>query len=526
MENIYGQGKVCKENGECLPLEPDLVDIMGTSRDHCELQWAWEGWRNVSGREMRGYFTNYVHLQNEAAQYNGFKNAKEMWTKFYWNDEPEFFDQIEESWKQIQPLYEKLHAYVRHQLKQVHPQEIFPDSGQIPAHLLGNMWAQSWINIFEYVLPDKDAEAIDITKLLMENNINATYLYNMADDFFQSIGMDPMTDDFWEKSILLKPNDREMICHASAWDFFRWSDFRIKQCTTVTQQQFQTVHHEMGHIQYFMNYKEQPAEFRNGANPGFHEAIGDLIALSVMTPDHLKTIGLLDEDYDVSEGTYLNSMMNMALKKIAFLPFGYLMDKYRWDVFEKTTSLYDLNAGWWNDRCDIQGVSPPVVRTENDFDAGAKYHTPASVPYIRYFFSHVVQFQYHQHLCEKLGFTKDFHKCDIYGHPEIMEEFSDAMSWGQSKKYPEAMLAMTGEENLNAEPLLNYFKPLEEFLDRELAKAGVTPGWKTTCSKPKLICTYKQENGGDDDDGSGSSQLTYSFTLFAMAILYAINNLF
>ena len=390
-----------------------------------------------------------------------------MWTKFYYNDEPEFFTQVEAAWEKVNHLYMKLHAYVRKQLKTIYPSEIFPASGHIPAHLLSNMWAQDWTDLFQLLVPDTSAEAIDITKLLKNAGKNEMDLYHMADDFFQSLGMEPMTTDFWDKSILIKPKDREMICHASAWDFFRWSDFRIKQCTEVNEVQFATVHHEMGHIQYFMHYKEQPAEFRNSANPGFHEAIGDLISLSVMTPDHLKAIGLLPKDKKISDGTYLNSLMNMALNKIAFLPFGYLMDKYRWNVFEGKTSMNDLNADWWKLRCELQGVSPPVVRSENDFDPGAKYHTPASVPYIRYFFSYIVQFQFHEHLCKKIGFTEDFHKCDIYQHETETEEFRKAMEWGQSKSYPEALMAMTGKSKLDAQPLLNYFKPLEDFLDKQ-----------------------------------------------------------
>lgn len=205
----------------------------------------------------------------------------------------------------------------------------------------------------------------------------------MGERFFTSLGFESLPETFWNLSIIEKPTDgREMTCHASAWDFCDSKDFRIKMCTEMVQEDLRTIHHELGHVFYYIAYKNQPHIFREGANPGFHEAVGDAIALSFSTPEHLKAINLIDSIPDDHEGD-LNYMMGMALDKIAFLPAGVMMDLWRWQVFSGEIPPSQYNSKWWDFKLRYQGVCPPVPRSENDFDAGAKYHIPAGVPYIR-----------------------------------------------------------------------------------------------------------------------------------------------
>ena len=522
MESIYSTAEICKKRDDCYRLDPGLTDLMLTSDDYCELQWAWEGWRNESGRKMRGYYTSYVLLQNEAAEVNGYKNAKEMWTSTYLKDEEKFYEDIEQAWQGVKPLYQQLHQFARKKLIERYGKENFPDSGHIPAHLFGNMWAQDWDGLYSLMVPYPDAPKVDITTLMKNAGWTIDELFDRSDDFFRSIGLDPMTDDFWDKSVRTKPEGKEMVCHASAWDFYGKTDFRIKMCTVLTSGDFQTVHHEMGHIQYFMQYKDQPIEFREGANPGFHEAIGDLIALSVMTPGHLKSVGLLPQTFEEDEQTNLNALMAMALNKVSFLPFGYLMDKYRWDIFEGNTSLSKLNQAWWNLRCEMQGVSPPVPRNEGDFDAGSKYHIPASVPYIRYFFSHIAQFQFHKAICNKINPDLPLHQCDIYNNTAATKEFRDAMALGASTPYPEVMKTLTGSSTLNASALLEYFSPLMDWLEEQ--NGGKIEAWEPACSVvTRNKCEYPSDSNcenGPSCDNDGANALGWHLLSLLPVVTY------
>jgi len=332
---------------------------------------------------------------------------------------------IEDIWLTITPFYEEIHAYVRAKLREVYGASIIADDGLIPAHLLGNMWAQSWENVYSFTVPFPNKKSVDITEQMKRQGYTPRKMFEVSDEFFTSLGLIPMPPAFWEKSVIEKPDDLEMVCHASAWDFCNAQDFRIKQCTVVDIEDFITVHHEMGHIQYDLQYKDQPYVYRRGANPGFHEAIGDTLALAVKTPKHLKEIGLLDESTDIDDyETSINFLFSIALEKIAFLPFSYIMDRLRWDIFDGTLNSSEYNSHWWALRERIQGIKSPVERSEDDFDPGAKYHIPANVPYIRYFVSHVIQFQFYRSLCIEAGQynpedpSSMLHNCDFYRSKE------------------------------------------------------------------------------------------------------------
>lgn len=473
METIYSKATVCKDS-KCMPLDPDLTALLAKSRDYDELLWAWKGWRDSSGKKMRNHYKRYVELGNKAAVLNGHADNGAYWRSWY--ETPTLESDVERLYHELQPLYLNLHAYVRRALYKKYGDKKINLNGPIPAHLLGNMWAQSWSNIYDLLVPYPNAAQVDATPAMIAQKWTPKRMFEESDNFFTSLGLLPMPPEFWEKSMIEKPADRDVVCHASAWDFYNRKDFRIKQCTVVTMDDLITVHHEMGHVQYFLQYKDQPVSFREGANPGFHEAIGDVLALSVSTPKHLHSIGLLDKVEDNAESD-INYLMSVALDKIAFLPFGYLMDQWRWKVFDGRIPDSEYNQQWWNLRLKYQGLCPPVLRSEDDFDPGAKFHIPANVPYIRYFISFVIQFQFHEALCKAAKQTGPLHTCDIYQSKEAGKLLGDAMKLGYSKPWPDVMEVITGQRNMSAHALLKYFEPLTNWLIEQNQKNKETLGW-------------------------------------------------
>jgi len=321
-------------------------------------------------------------------------------------------------------------------------------------------------------------------------------MFKKAEDFFESMGLDKMPQEFWEGSILEKPKDgRELVCHASAWDFYNGKDFRIKQCTRVNQDDFVTVNHEMGHVQYFLQYKHLPHLYRTGANPGFHEGVADILSLAVGTATYFQKLGLLGDDIDIEdEETNINILMDMALQRIAFLPFGYLIDKFRWDVYSNKTSIENMNCHWWKLRHELQGLSPPNPRSYKDFDAGAKYHVAADVGYVRYFTAFIYEFQFYRAICLATGNyvpgnpSKPLHRCNFYGSIEAGNKLREMLKLGASKPWKEAMRTMTGQPEMSTQALRDYFKPLEDWLIKENRKNKAKIGWgpmemSTTCKE-------------------------------------------
>ncbi|XP_054280631.1 angiotensin-converting enzyme-like isoform X2 [Macrosteles quadrilineatus] len=472
-----------------IQLEPDLVQIFsGHTNESCKLQYYWEGWHGSVGRKVKYLFEEYVNLTNEAAKMNNFSDNAAMWIEDF--EMENFEDVIQKLYLQIRPLYQQLHAYVRRRLSTHHntnQQELIQKSGHLPAHILGNMWAQQWDSVYHITVPYPGKVSVDVTPTMKAKNYTALKMFKLAEEFFTSLNLTAMTDTFWNKSIIEKPTDREMVCHASAWDFYDGEDFRIKMCTRINLDDLKTVHHEMGHIQYFQQYKNQPYVFRSGANSGFHEAVGDTLALSVSTAEHLMKIGLLDPDtYVEDRETDINSLYLMALEKVAFLPFAYILDLWRWEVFRGNITPPEYNCRFWKLRQDLQGIVPPVDRKERDFDAGAKYHVIADVPYIRYFVSFIIQFQFHKALCIKAGqynpkdpASKPLHQCDIYQSTEAGNLMGDMLQLGSSKHWQDAFEAITGQRNMDAGPLLEYFQPLHDWLINENNRTGEEIGWST-----------------------------------------------
>ncbi|XP_033624233.1 angiotensin-converting enzyme-like [Asterias rubens] len=473
MESIYGKGKICRENGTCLLLEPDIENIMAESTNYSELLWAWKSWRDVVGREIRPLYSTYVDLKNEGARASGYADESEVWQEKYEIKDGKFEKMIGEIYDKVKPMYKQLHAYVRRRLSQQYGEDKVDINGPIPAHLLGNMWAQQWNNIYHLVTPYPDVPDIDVSKEMVRQDYTVKKMFRVAERFFTSLGMDPMPESFWENSMLTRPKDREVVCHGSAHNFFKNREVRIKMCTGITMEDLYTVHHEMGHCEYYLQYHKQPLIFSSGANPGFHEAVGDTIALSVVTPDYLHKIGLLKEVVH-NEKADINNLMKVALNKIAFLPFGLLIDKWRWDVFRGNIQPENYNEAWWKLRMEYQGIKPPIERTEEDFDPGAKYHIPSGTPYIRYFVSFVIQFQFHRAMCEASGHEGPLHLCNNYESKEAGQKLKDMLELGCSVPWWEALERLTGQDFIDPSAIEEYFAPLLVWLKEQ---NGDNVGW-------------------------------------------------
>ncbi|NXE97932.1 ACE enzyme, partial [Menura novaehollandiae] len=490
MDKIYSTAKVCLPNSTCWDLEPDLSDIMATSRSYKKLLYAWEGWHNAAGNPLRPKYEEFVKLSNEAYSMDGFDDTGSYWRSWY--DSDSFEEDLEHIYNQLEPLYLNLHAFVRRKLYDRYGPKYINLKGPIPAHLLGNMWAQQWNNIYDLMIPYPEKPNLDVTSTMVQQGWNATHMFRVSEEFFTSLGLLEMPPEFWEKSMLEKPTDgREVVCHASAWDFYNRKDFRIKQCTSVTMEQLFTVHHEMGHIQYYLQYKDQHVSFRSGANPGFHEAIGDVLSLSVSTPSHLKEIGLLSSATEDEESN-INYLLKMALEKIAFLPFGYLIDQWRWNVFSGRTPPSRYNHDWWYLRNKYQGICPPVSRNEDNFDPGAKYHIPGNTPYIRYFVSFILQFQFHKALCQAANHNGSLHTCDIYRSKEAGAKLREVLKAGSSKPWQEILFNLTGTDKMDAEPLLEYFNPVTKWLQEQNNKTNEVLGWPEFDWRPPVPEGYPE----------------------------------
>ncbi|GIU33149.1 M2 family metallopeptidase [Shewanella schlegeliana] len=472
LNGLYGKGKYCFEDGRCLT-QPELSAIMGESKNPDELLEVWQGWREIA-KPMRPLFEREIELANEGAKDLGYANLSELWRSNYDMKPDEFSTELDRLWSQVKPLYDSLHCYVRGELNEQYGDEVAPASGPIPAHLLGNMWAQSWGNIYNQVAPQDADPGYDVTELLAKHNFDEIKMVEQAEGFFTSLGFEPLPDSFWERSLFVQPEDRDVVCHASAWDLDNRDDIRIKMCIQKTAEDFTVIHHELGHNFYQRAYKEQPFIFKNSANDGFHEAIGDTVALSI-TPNYLKQIGLLDEVPDASKDIGL--LLKQALDKVAFLPFGLMIDQWRWKVFSGEITPEQYNQAWWDLREKYQGVKAPIPRSEADFDPGAKYHVPGNVPYTRYFLAHILQFQFHKSLCEIAGDNGPVHRCSIYGNKEAGAKLNTMLEMGQSKPWPEALEVVTGTKEMDANAVLDYFAPLQTWLDEQNKTANRQCGW-------------------------------------------------
>jgi len=472
MRGEYGRGKWCRDAAKpdsCMNID-DITKLLATSRVEKDVRQAWEGWHTIAP-PMKKEYQRFAELSNKGAKELGFADTGAMWRAKYDMPPDAFAKELDRLYEQLRPLYLQLHAYVRAKLHKKYG-DVVPEKGPLPAHLLGNIWAQDWSNIYDVVAPANADVGFSLTDILKRRKTGATDMVKTGERFFTSLGFDPLPETFWERSLFVRPKDREVVCHASAWDIDNISDVRIKMCIDQTAEDFTTIHHELGHNFYQRAYSKLPMVFRDSANDGFHEAIGDTIALSV-TPEYLVKIGLLDKTPDASKDIGL--LLSRALEKVAFIPFGLVIDQWRWKVFSGEVTPDRYNSAWWDLRLKYQGVAPPSARGEQFFDPGAKYHVPDNTPYMRYFLANVLEFQFHRALAKTAGCTAPLHRCSIYENKAAGDKLQATLAMGLSKPWPDALQTLTGQREMDASAILDYFKPLQVWLEEQ--NKGMAVGW-------------------------------------------------
>ena len=507
MEGMYGAGTYCRTPGDptsCKQLG-DLEDVLRSSRDYDTQLETWKGWHTV-GQPMRKDYTRFVELVNEGAKNMGFADAGEVWRSGYDMPPAEIATETDRLWSQVKPLYQQLHCYARTKLDAKYGKDKGEVAGRmLPAHLMGNMWQQDWSNLWDVLQPYQNAGSLDITGALQQQyqldystelarhagapsptdlveiehaaQLNvARQMAQRAQDFYVSLGMQKLPASYWDKSQFIKPRDRDVVCHASAWDMNMAGDVRTKLCMKPDEEDFTTIYHELGHVYYYLAYNKLPPIFQQGAHDGFHEAIGDTIVLS-MTPSYLQSVGLVGEQQQSHEAL-INAQMRMALAKVAFLPFGLMIDRWRWGVFDGSIKPDAYNKAWWDLKAKYQGVAPVEARGEEFFDPGAKYHVPGNTPYTRYFLADIVQFQFYKALCDASGYKGPLYECSFYGNKAAGQKYLAMLGKGASQPWQQTLKAMTGGEKMDASAVLEYFAPLQDWLKQQ--NEGQTCGWQST----------------------------------------------
>ena len=467
LEAMYGSGKHCYEDGLCLDLEA-FENIIDSSRDSNELLKAWTGWHEI-GKPMKPMYLRMVDIGNQGSQDLGFDGLSDLWFSKYDMPAEEFLAETDRVWDEVKPLYEALHCHVRSKLNEEYGDDVVPIDGPLPVHVLGNMWGQSWSNIYDLVYEkDESKFSVDVTQIIEERKINEQEMVKYAEDFFLSMGFKPLPKTFWERSLFVKPQDRSVVCHASAWNLDPANnDLRIKMCIEKNEEDFITIHHELGHIFYYQAYNHLPTLFQGGANDGFHEAFGDLLTLSI-TPDYLNKIGFISiKEASDAKKDPIGLLMKQALEGVVVIPWALTLDKWRSGVFNGEITESNLNSSWWSMRESYQGITSPVYRSEEYFDPGAKYHIPANTPYTRYYLARIMQYQFHEALCNAMNFDGPLHECSIYGNEVAGEKIISTMAMGQSQPWQDAFENITGSRSLSGSSVMNYYKPLKEWLDKQ-----------------------------------------------------------
>ncbi len=488
LNSSYGKGK-----GTLKGVETNGSDIeaaMGTNRNPAELAEMWTSWHTNVGKPMKADYARMVEIANQGARELGYADTGAMWRSGYDMDPDAFAALTDKMWGEVKPLYDALHCFTRAKLNAKYGDAVQKATGPIRADLLGNMWAQEWGDIYDLVAPagagDIGYEIGDLLKAkgFVDTDPKETdpakrgkwekEVFKIGEGFFSSLGFEALPKTFWERTQFIKPLDRDVICHASAWNLDSKDDLRVKMCTKINTGDFVTVHHELGHNYYQRAYKAKSVLYQNGANDGFHEAIGDTVALSI-TPQYLVQIGLLGADKVPSADKDVGLLLRQAMDKVAFLPFGLLVDKWRWQVFSGKITPANYNKGWTDLRLQYQGITPPVARDEANFDPGAKYHIPGNTPYTRYFLARLLQFQFYEAACKQAGWKGPLHRCSFYGNKEVGKRFNAMLEMGASKPWPDALQAYTGSREMSGKSMVAYFKPLMTWLGKQ--NAGKQCGW-------------------------------------------------
>ena len=475
LEAMYGTGSHCFEDGECYDLEA-FENVIDNSRDTDDLLRAWTGWREI-GKPMKEKYLRMVDIGNKGAQDLGFEGLSDLWFSQYDMPASEFSETVDRVYEDLKPLYEGLQCHVRAELNDFYGDDIVPNEGSIPAHLLGNMWAQSWQNVYDLVYKEESVgKPINITQVIADKGLTEVDMVEISENFFLSLGFDPLPDSFYERSLFVKPVDRAVVCHASAWDIDSANqDLRIKMCIEKNEEDFITIHHELGHIFYYQAYNHLPTLFQGGANDGFHEAFGDLLTLSI-TPDYLNKIGFIsEEEAETAKKDAIGLLMKQALEGVVVIPWALMLDKWRSGVFNGDIDESNLNKSWWDLRESYQGITAPSERSEEYFDPGAKYHIPGNTPYTRYYLARIMQYQFHESLCRGMGFEGPLHECSIYGNEYAGQKIISTMAMGQSVPWQDTFENLTGSRSLSGQSVINYYKPLKDWLDNQ--NEGRVCGW-------------------------------------------------
>ena len=475
LEAMYGSGEHCYEDGTCYDLEA-FESIIDNSRDPDELLKAWQGWHEI-GKPMKPMYMRMVDIGNQGSKDLGYKGLSDLWFSKYDMPAEDFLNETDRVWEEVKPLYDALHCHVRAKLNEHYGDDVVSKSGPLPVHLLGNMWGQSWSNIYDLVYTEESQQdSVNVTKIIEEKGLDEIDMVKYAEDFFLSIGFEPLPDTFWQRSLFVKPRDRSVVCHASAWNLDQANnDLRIKMCIEKNEEDFVTIHHELGHIFYYQAYNHLPTLFQGGANDGFHEAFGDLLTLSI-TPDYLTQIDFItEEEASVAKEDPIGLLMKQALDGVVVVPWALMLDKWRSGVFHGQIDETNLNSSWWKLREYYQGISTSTERSEDYFDPGAKYHIPGNTPYTRYYLARIMQYQFHEALCNEIQFNGLLHQCSIYGSEKAGDKIISTMAMGESLPWQDAFENLTNSRQLSGKSILNYYAPLKDWLDEQ--NKNRTCGW-------------------------------------------------
>ena len=475
LEAMYGSGEHCYEDGTCYDLEA-FESIIDNSRDPDELLKAWQGWHEI-GKPMKPMYMRMVDIGNQGSKDLGYKGLSDLWFSKYDMPAEDFLNETDRVWEEVKPLYDALHCHVRAKLNEHYGDDVVSKSGPLPVHLLGNMWGQSWSNIYDLVYTEESQQdSVNVTKIIEEKGLDEIDMVKYAEDFFLSIGFEPLPDTFWQRSLFVKPRDRSVVCHASAWNLDPANnDLRIKMCIEKNEEDFVTIHHELGHIFYYQAYNHLPTLFQGGANDGFHEAFGDLLTLSI-TPDYLTQIDFItEEEASVAKEDPIGLLMKQALDGVVGVPWALMLDKWRSGVFNGQIDETNLNSSWWKLREYYQGISTSTERSEDYFDPGAKYHIPGNTPYTRYYLARIMQYQFHEALCNEIQFDGLLHECSIYGSEKAGDKIISTMAMGESLPWQDAFENLTNSRQLSGKSILNYYAPLKDWLDEQ--NKNRTCGW-------------------------------------------------
>lgn len=461
-------------------------DVMSRSRDPEVLRDAWISWRDDVSREgqMREDYREFVQLANTGARDNGYSDYGHFWRQSQFFQTPDIDRQVASLWRETRPLYVQLHAYIRRKLRQQYGSDVIGESGTIPAHLLGDMWAQDWSNIFDLADPFPTSATPEVTTSGDDVISDVTERLQAAEAYFLQVGLRPLPHDFWNTSMLVKPQDRLVNCHAQAFDMYRPGQFRVKMCACASESSLRRFYHELGHVQYAMAYTDQPTIFREPANAALAETVGDVIQIAAANEAWLDEEGRSHEcdipthaDVTTRQEHDIRHLLRQALRTVAFLPFGLLVDRWRYDVMAGYVTPRQYNAHWWHLRHKYQGVKPPVPRSERDFDAGSKYHIPAHRPYLGYFVSTSLQFQVLESLCRGIDHKGPLHTCRLSTSRKATWPLRNLMSAGSSQPWQDLLQDFTGSRTVSARALVNYFRPLQRWLEADNRKHGERTGW-------------------------------------------------